>query len=238
MLGVVLLFTVVGCSPGIRRTDARERAEPLVERAAAKADAGDIDAAVHLYEEALDRDPTLSRAHLDLAVLLHDRDRDYVAAVYHYGRYLALRPDTQKKELIENRIRLARQAFAASILGPARPGEPAGQTSESRESAARILELEQENKLLKNKVAEMEGKLSDSRRTDAPAIDSNVTARAGGQAPRVEKRSYKVQRGDTLSSIAARIYGDSGQWRKLLEANRDRLRGTTKVEEGQTLIVP
>ncbi|MHC4712852.1 MAG: LysM peptidoglycan-binding domain-containing protein [Planctomycetota bacterium] len=34
---------------------------------------------------------------------------------------------------------------------------------------------------------------------------------------------YKVERGDTLASIAQKYYGDSSQWRRIHEANRDKI---------------
>jgi len=59
---------------------------------------------------------------------------------------------------------------------------------------------------------------------------------------RIEKRfiKYKVQRGDTLSSIAARseIYGDAGKWKLIYEANRDALKSPSHIYPGQTLKIP
>jgi len=51
---------------------------------------------------------------------------------------------------------------------------------------------------------------------------------------------YVVKKGDTLPKIAARpeIYGDSSQWPRLYEANRDIIGKDRKVKAGQVLVVP
>jgi tetratricopeptide (TPR) repeat protein len=114
-LPAVCAACVLGCR-GVARLDALERAEPLMRQAEAKAEAGDVQGAVDAYTAVLDRAPRTARAHLDLALLLHDRVKDYVAAIYHYRRYLALRPATEKGNLIEDRVRMAKQSFAAMVL--------------------------------------------------------------------------------------------------------------------------
>ena len=107
----------IGCLRDASVQDAEERREPLMQKAAAKAGQGDVAGAIAIYGRVIEESPRLARAHLDLALLLHDDGNDYVGAVYHYRRYLELRPGTEKKEMIGNRIRLARQLLAASVLG-------------------------------------------------------------------------------------------------------------------------
>ncbi|WP_284361852.1 LysM peptidoglycan-binding domain-containing protein, partial [Candidatus Phycosocius spiralis] len=48
--------------------------------------------------------------------------------------------------------------------------------------------------------------------------------------------SYTVRGGDSLQSIAQNLWGDSGLWYKLAEANG--LSGTSALIEGQTLRLP
>ncbi len=55
---------------------------------------------------------------------------------------------------------------------------------------------------------------------------------------RVAPGVYQVKPGDTLASIAQRLYGDSRQQQLLIKANRDRLHQSTEVRPGMTLIVP
>ena len=137
---IVLLALAAGCGRGVGWLDDRDRSGVLVHRAAAKADQGDIAAAMDLYQRALDQNPALARVHLDLAILLHDEKSDYVRAIYHYSRYLELRPETDKRELIKNRIRLAEQAFAGKMY------------RQDRRVEERLAEMEEENRFLKKRL--------------------------------------------------------------------------------------
>ena len=49
---------------------------------------------------------------------------------------------------------------------------------------------------------------------------------------------YTVQAGDTLSKIAKEFYGDSDQYRRIFEANRDKLDDADNVRVGQELTIP
>lgn len=49
---------------------------------------------------------------------------------------------------------------------------------------------------------------------------------------------YTVQKGDTLEKIAFSAYGDSKQWKRIFEANRESLKSPNRIYVGQKLIVP
>ncbi len=49
--------------------------------------------------------------------------------------------------------------------------------------------------------------------------------------------TYTVQSGDTLGSIAIKVYGSSLKWQKLYELNRDRMSSPTALQVGQRLLV-
>ncbi len=51
-------------------------------------------------------------------------------------------------------------------------------------------------------------------------------------------RSYTVKSGDTLSGIASREYGDAGQWKRIFEANRDKIDDPDLIHPGQELTIP
>jgi LysM repeat protein len=62
-----------------------------------------------------------------------------------------------------------------------------------------------------------------------------VTAAAATDAP---VRTYKVVSGDTLNGIARKLYQNSSQWPKILEANKGTLEDPTKLKPGMILIIP
>lgn len=53
-----------------------------------------------------------------------------------------------------------------------------------------------------------------------------------------EGKTYTVVKGDSLSKIAKREYGDAQQWPKIYEANRDVIDNPDLIEPGQDLIIP
>ena len=52
------------------------------------------------------------------------------------------------------------------------------------------------------------------------------------------ERSYTVQKGDTLSKIAKAHYGDANQWRKIYEANKERIKNPDLIQPGWVLTIP
>lgn len=50
--------------------------------------------------------------------------------------------------------------------------------------------------------------------------------------------TYMVKSGDTLSAIAKREYGDAGEWRRIYEANRDKIDNPDLIHPGQELKIP
>jgi nucleoid-associated protein YgaU len=51
-------------------------------------------------------------------------------------------------------------------------------------------------------------------------------------------QTYTVRPGDTLSSIAAQVYNDPGEWRRIFEANRDQLSSPEGLRAGMTIRIP
>lgn len=164
---VGLCLSGAGCSRSVFSLDAEEGAESDIRDARGKYEEGKITDAIDLYRSALDRNALLARAHLDIALLLHDYQKDYVRAIYHYQRYLELRPKTEKRAMIVNRIRLAKHLFVATT---ANRGKTVGSDvvklaasvvatdwdSIRSASMLRIERLEKENERLRRRVSELE----------------------------------------------------------------------------------
>jgi nucleoid-associated protein YgaU len=54
----------------------------------------------------------------------------------------------------------------------------------------------------------------------------------------VQPRTYTVQAGDTLSKISRLYYGDSNQYMKIFEANKDVLTDPNVIHPGNVLKIP
>ena len=51
-------------------------------------------------------------------------------------------------------------------------------------------------------------------------------------------RIHKVVAGDTLGKIAKKYYGKAGDYMKIFEANKDKLKDPDKIFPGQDLVIP
>ncbi len=50
-------------------------------------------------------------------------------------------------------------------------------------------------------------------------------------------KSYTVKSGDTLWKISKKVYGDGARWKKILDANKDKLPSPEKLRVGMNLII-
>jgi tetratricopeptide (TPR) repeat protein len=228
------LFT--GCGRSAERTERREERDPLLIRGDARKRAGDIDGAIELYQQALERKPQLALAHLKLGLEYDQAKRDYLRAIYHYSRYLEMRPRAQKNQLIEELRRVAHISYLASLPNPI-PG-----------AIEHIAMLERENERLRRQIEELSQQLQKSLEAPpppparpAPTVESRpapAVVTPPAPTPPAAVRTYRVERGDTLSRIAAKVYNDSNAWRPIYEANRDVLPTPESLREGQVLKIP
>lgn len=60
-------------------------------------------------------------------------------------------------------------------------------------------------------------------------------ANAGAQP---ETKTYTVVKGDSLSKIALRYYGDPLEWKRIFEANQDQIQDPDLIHPGQELRIP
>lgn len=58
-------------------------------------------------------------------------------------------------------------------------------------------------------------------------------------APKADgKTTYTVKKGDNLSKIAQQFYGSPKKWRRIVEANKDKLGQNQVLKAGMTLVIP
>jgi nucleoid-associated protein YgaU len=77
-------------------------------------------------------------------------------------------------------------------------------------------------------------------RGDRPKADfSDVESGSSSTAPTpAAGRTYTVEKGDSLSKIAKREYGDAQSWRRIYEANRDTIKNPDLIYPGQVIRLP
>ncbi len=227
---LLALAALAGCSR-YGRGDSELR-DPLIRQARAREREGNKDMALTILNRALVRKPELAQAHLDAALLYDRHKQDYIRAIYHYTRFLELRPQADKRTMVEDLIRQARMAYAAGLV------------DQEFNLDHRIRQLREENERLKHDLREVRANLAQLRLAGrvapppAPPPSPQSPLPAAASAPPAAGATYRVQPGDTLSKIAARLYRNPRQWNLIYDANRDVLAGPEKLAAGQVLRIP
>jgi nucleoid-associated protein YgaU len=70
--------------------------------------------------------------------------------------------------------------------------------------------------------------------------DSGFVSGGGSQLSSKEEtlQSYTVEKGDSLSKIAQKVYGKASLWKKIYEANQDHIKDPDLIYPGQVLRLP
>lgn len=229
------LLLAAGCRETTTSLDERDERNPLMEQAKQRERANDIEGAMVLYQEALDDNPALAKAHLQIGLLADQHQEDFVRAIYHYRRYLELRPDAEKRVFIEELIRQAELSYAASL-----PDKPSSAIREVARLKEEVKSLETSLESSRQTIRELRASIGGMRQASAPGSSAAASTPPGAAAsvPTASQTTYTVQSGDNLSRIAARVYNDRNQWRRIFEANRDSLRRPEDLRVGQVLVIP
>ena len=149
-VAVVVAFTCA-CERSSPVTDAEAEQEINYQRARKLCEASDFQAAAEFYKRALLVNAAFAKAHLELGLLCDDKLGDPISAIYHYRRYLELKPDSDKKQLVEDFIERAKLSFAAKL--PQSPNMDSSELIRLQNEKAALL---QENAMLRTRVAELE----------------------------------------------------------------------------------
>ncbi len=81
--------------------------------------------------------------------------------------------------------------------------------------------------------------MGDEKKDDDMPDFSDVQSGASSTAPAAEVyKTYEVKKGDSLSKIAKRVYGNADAWKRIFEANTDVLKDPDKIFPGQKLKIP
>ena len=232
--GLAALCLVVGAGCSRTSGEPREARDRHLRQAYAAKEAQDIDRAIVLCEQALARHPDLASAHRELGLMLDNYRQDYVAALYHYQRYLQLRPAAQDRAGVEELIQHARYSFAAQI---AAAPEELKKNLQARDE--RIRKLETEVVALREKIADAGPAPSPGSKTKAVAQTKTQQGGASDVAVATPPvRIHVVQAGENLATISTRYYGTPAKWKNIFNANQERLTDANNLRVGTKLTIP
>ncbi len=219
MLGAVVLLLLPGC--GQSPFDQSGKAMEVAQK---KQAAQDFRGAVAAYEKALDGTGRTADAHFRLGMIYDQKLNDPLSAAHHFRRYVEVAPNgPHLKEATANIARiehvLATRLNEGTLIGH-----------------AEAVRLKQENADLRTQVASLKASLASA---NTEAVSAGKAAEREAQrrlAPGT--RTYQVQAGDTLATIARKFYKSKERARDIQDANQNALPDPRKLKPGQVLIIP
>jgi LysM repeat protein len=238
------LLLLAGCVLGgcVPPAPGDEEKEPYFLAGKGRVSTMDFTGAIQSFEKALEVNPKSAPAHFELGCLYDRKESDPAAAIYHFERYLKLRPNSGKEDILRTRILACKQQLAATVsLGPV------------TERQTRALEqLAEENKRLQEEKESWHAyalrlqaltnhpaaTLPVARATQPPVLaqpapaDSAIPVRPTA-TPAATSRTHIVKAGESPILIA-RKYGVKLE---ALKAANPKL-NPRRLQVGQALIIP
>lgn len=114
-LAALMVAGLCGCLPS-GSNPLEEQKEPHYLAGRSRVNSLDFHGAVESYLKALEVNPRSSSAHFQLGWLYDEKVPDPAAAIYHYERYLKLRPHADNGALVKQRIYTCKQELAKAVL--------------------------------------------------------------------------------------------------------------------------
>jgi len=245
-LFLVLMLGWCGCLPS-SHSQLDEEKDPSFLAGKGRINAMDYPGALECFEKAIETNPHSALAHFEAALLYEKYKQDHAAAIYHFDRFLQLRPESGHAEIVRQHILACKQELAKGVsLGPV-----------NQSLLGEFERLTQENKTLREQIqslmtkgqVQMPSNSSGSAArpqqntqfasTTPPVVtpaavswasNSNSVSRLN---PSQLSRMHVVKSGETPSAIARR-YGVKPE--SIMAAN-PRL-DARHLQVGQTLNVP
>ena len=144
------LLVLVGCTENDRVRTAAEIDEPGYREGQALLKSGRRQEALNAFLRVIDkRGEDAPESHLEIGLLYAQHINDPLSAIYHFKKYLALRPNSPQAPLIRQRIDAATRDFARTL-----PAQPLENQLQRVDLVATLDKLKQENEALKQELAD------------------------------------------------------------------------------------
>lgn len=234
-------LAVWGCGPSTFR-GADEEKEPQFLIGRSRVNARDFRGAVEAFEQALEANPRSAAAHLELGWLYANKEHSPATAIYHYEKFLQLRPDAENAETIRLHISGLKQELARGLTPiPA-----------SAEMQRQLEQLAEENRQLREQLERLRTDPGTASRGNLPgtiplpaqagqSVQPNAATRQNPITPPPSRsaravtttRKHRVQAGETPAAIARRY---NVKLDNLLAANPGL--NPKRLRVGQDLTIP
>ena len=216
-------------------------AHPLFIKAQNYFEKGDYINSAKLYKSYLKINPDSVRSNYQLGTIYQDK-KEYIQAIFHYEKYLALASDSSDKKIIQKWINSSKEQLFKEL-------EQKYTSSKKATLADKITDSSQDNdnKLIeKLKRLEIKNeKMRDLilRHKDAIYSKNNNTKKNDSDhkaitAKKKQERFYTIKSGDTLYGISKKAYGTSKFYKFIYEKNKLQLNLPTNLIPGTQIIIP
>ena len=264
-LPAVLFLLAAGCDLPAGKGVAPDQSRQMRDALAAER-LGEFDKALAYYDEVIALYPRYAMAYLQVAIILHEKKKDYIGAIYNYDRYTHLAEpgrDGGNIAIVSNRMLKARQLLTAQCAKAISAGS-ADQNVAIMSNIATLneritkLEADKQRLVVSNEVLRGEIQTRDNRITRLSLLIERMKSSSDADAPKSAGRmagivqfqtfsnedgtktsvqTYEVKAGDTLSRIAEIAYGEASKWPRIKKANPDKIKDD-RVRPGDVLIIP
>ncbi|RME72435.1 MAG: LysM peptidoglycan-binding domain-containing protein [Verrucomicrobia bacterium] len=260
-----VLFTACDTNRGLEIT--AEVDEPHFRRGMQMVRSGQNQVALEAFLKVIDkRGGDAPESHLEAGQIYLNHIKDPIAAIYHFRKYLELRPNSPQAEQVRQLIETSIREFARML-----PAGPFEAPIDKIELLEKMEALKAENAALLAELARLGYKappgalVNTGQSPSAPARSAVDYDRAANipmgepvpvetaparrtqparvlpepQPPTRPMRTYVVQPKDTLYSISAKVYGTNTRWREIYEANRAQIGDPNRgLKIGMVLKIP
>ena len=174
LLGGLALW-LAGCSDNDRLSYATEQDEPNYREGESLLKTGRKQEALSAFLKVITkRGDDAPESHLEVGLLYLQHINDPLSAIYHFRKYLALRPNSPQAPLVRQRIDAATREFARTL-----PAQPMDNQPQRVDLIAALDRLKQENDSLKQQLADAKA----GRNNPGPAADdADAAASPAGSA--------------------------------------------------------
>jgi tetratricopeptide (TPR) repeat protein len=202
LLGV-LAFGLAGCSDSEHVNSATELDEPNYREGQTLLKTGRRQEALAAFLKVISkRGDDAPESHLEIGLLYLQHINDPLSAIYHFKKYLALRPNSPQAPLVKQRIDAATREFARTL-----PAQPLEGQPQRVDLVAALDRLKQENDGLKQELADLKAgrNAAVASPVDEPAITATVPAPTPAPVASAPAFTFSVDTMPTVKTRAATL---------------------------------
>ncbi len=252
-LGLYFILSILAILSGCKENSINvidETEEPHYRRGQSLLRDGRDKDALEAFLKVIDKRKDAAESHVEAGRIHMDHFNDSINAIYHFQKYLEIKPDSRQAELLKQLIRTAQKKYVKSL-----PGYFFESKADQASIDETVMKLKAENEKLKIQLVTIKDKLK-KKALDYNRLKNKIESAASRKAKNKDKKKpdsqsdstvesntetppfYFVVTGDTLSKISSKVYGTTSRWREIFKANSDQLENPHDLKIGQKLKIP